>query len=175
MAGDAVRRRARTGPMRQTALGAVWRSSSHAGKAARPAQTAEAARPAQTAEVAELARAGADLIARAAAAGWRGPDPYNGLWWRWPRVLVGGSRRRQVMTQLHVRAPIDVRALYRRTHPIIPKALALFGSAGLRAHALTADRRSAELALAALELLNADCRAGPRAWGYHWDVQTRWP
>ncbi len=125
-------------------------------------------------EVARLTEAALGLTARAAAAGWRGPDPYDGLSWRWPHVMVAGARRRQALTQLHVRTPVDIRPVYRRTHPMIPKALAVFGSAGLRAHALSGDARGAELALAALDLLDADRRAGPSAWGYHWDVQTRW-
>jgi hypothetical protein len=56
----------------------------------------------------------------------------------------------------------------------VPKALALFASAGLRINALTGDERARELALEALEILATDQQAGPCAWGYHWDVQTRW-
>ena len=115
-----------------------------------------------------------DLTQRAAQANWRGPDAYDGLWWNWPEVVVGGRRRRQAIMQLHVRSPVDIRRLYRRTHPLVPKGLALFGSAGLRIHALTGDERAKSLALHALDELNADRRAGPLAWGYHWDMQTRW-
>ncbi len=35
------------------------------------------------------------LLERAARDGWRGPDPYDGLAFDWPRGLVGGKRRRQ--------------------------------------------------------------------------------
>jgi hypothetical protein len=115
-----------------------------------------------------------DLTQRAAAAQWRGADPYDGLWWQWPRPLVGGPRRRQALIQVHARSPVDIRPLYRRTHPLVPKALALFGSAGLRIAMLTDDERARALALDALELLAADRTAGEQAWGYHWDVQTRW-
>jgi len=125
-------------------------------------------------DVARLTQAAAGLTARAAASEWRGPDPYDALSWRWPSVIVAGARRRQALTQLHARAPIDIRSLYRRSHPVIPKALALFGSAGLRTCALTGDARAGELGLAAIELLNADRQAGPCAWGYPWGVQTRW-
>ncbi|MGA2925567.1 MAG: hypothetical protein ABSG43_06140 [Solirubrobacteraceae bacterium] len=125
-------------------------------------------------EQSPLSTAAAGLCRQAAASGWRGPDPYDALWWRWPAPLVGGARRRQALTQVHARAPVDVRRLHRRPHPVIPKALALFGSAGLRLHALTGDAQAAQLAVAALELLAADRRAGPSAWGYPWDVQTRW-
>jgi hypothetical protein len=106
--------------------------------------------------------------------GWRGPDAYDGLWWNWPRPLVAGRRRRQVFMQLHARSPFDIRKLYRRRHPLIPKALGIFGSVGIRAAALTGDDRAAEIALEALDLLDGDISAGPDAWGYHWDMQTRW-
>jgi hypothetical protein len=87
---------------------------------------------------------------------------------------VGGRRRRQVISQLHARCPVDIRRLYRHTHPLVPKTLALFGSTGLRINALTGDERPRQLALSALNVLAADECAGPEAWGYHWDVQTRW-
>src|SRR5947208_13271656 len=44
----------------------------------------------------------------------------------------------------------------------------------MRAHRLTGDARPRDLAIRALELLDADRTAGPRAWGYPWDMQTRW-
>ena len=125
-------------------------------------------------EVRSLIDASLGLTEGAAAVGWRGPDPYDGLWWGWPQILVGGRRRRQVVSQLHARSPVDIRRLYRHTHPFVPKALALFGSTGLRINALTGDERARQLALHALDVLAADERAGPNAWGYHWDVQTRW-
>jgi hypothetical protein len=115
-----------------------------------------------------------ELTDRAGAARWRGPDPYDGLWWSWPRVLVGGRRRRQAITQIHVRSPVDVRRLYRHEHPLVPKGLALFGSTGLRIFGLTGIERAKALALDAIDLLDGDRQAGPNAWGYHWDVQTRW-
>lgn len=122
----------------------------------------------------QLTDAALNLTERAAQVQWRGPDAYDGLWWDWPGVIVGGRRRRQAVMQLHVRSPIDIRPLYRHTHPIVPKALALFGSTGLRIHALTADERARRLGLEALDALDADHRAGPVVWGYHWDMQTRW-
>jgi hypothetical protein len=125
-------------------------------------------------EARQLIDASLALTERAAAANWRGPDPYDGLWWGWPQILVQGRRRRQVVSQLHARSPVDIRRLYRRSHPLIPKALALFGSTGLRVNTLTGSERARQLALNALDLLAADQRAGSSAWGYHWDVQTRW-
>jgi len=114
------------------------------------------------------------LTEQAARDDFRGPDPFDALWSRWPAVLAGGRRRRQALIQLHARAPVDLRRLYRRHHPQIAKALALFGSVGLRAHRLTGDSRPRELGTRALELLDADRGAGARAWGYPWDMQTRW-
>ena len=121
-----------------------------------------------------LAAAGEALTVHAADASWRGPDPYDGLWWPWPRALVAGRRRRQVVVQLHARAPVDVRRLYRRPPARIAKTLALFGSAGLRIGSITGDARPTALALDALDTLDADMSAGPQAWGYPFDVQTRW-
>ena len=125
-------------------------------------------------EVGSLVDAAIGLTQRAAAVSWRGPDAYDGLWWHWPAPLVGGRLRRQAIMQLHVRSPVDIRRLYRRTHPLVPKGLALFGSTGLRTNRLTGDERAMQLAIDALEVLDADHEAGSYAWGYHWDMQTRW-
>jgi hypothetical protein len=114
------------------------------------------------------------LAESAARTDFRGPDPFDGLWFQWPGVLVGGRRRRHALMQLHVRSPVDIRRLYRRRHPLIPKALGIFGSVGIRAHRLTGAERPRELALHALSLLDGDRTAGAEAWGYHWDMQTRW-
>ncbi len=63
--------------------------------------------------------------------------------------------------------------MYRRTHPQIAKALGVFGSVAMR---LARDGRPAVagLGLGALTQLDADRTAGPVAWGYPFDVQTRW-
>src|SRR4051794_5626742 len=114
------------------------------------------------------------LASSAADAGFRGPDAYDGLWWSWPGFLVGGRLRRQVLMQVHARSPFDVRRLYRRRHPLIPKALGIFGSVGLRCSRLVEDPRPVDIARGALALLDADRTAGDRGWGYHWDMQTRW-
>jgi hypothetical protein len=115
-------------------------------------------------------------IAVASAAGradYRGPDPYDGLLAPWPRPLVAGRRRRQVIMQLHARPPVDVRRLYRRQHALIPKALGIFASVGVRA-AYLGGAPATPLLSRPVELLLADRAAGDRAWGYHWDMQTRW-
>jgi hypothetical protein len=107
------------------------------------------------------------LAESAARADFRGPDPFDALWTRWPRVLVAGRRRRQALIQLHSRAPVDLRRLYRRDHPRIAKALGVFGSVAMRAG-------RPDLANRPLDLLDADREAGSVAWGYPWDMQTRW-
>ena len=114
------------------------------------------------------------LAVAAANSQWHGPDPFDGLWWSWPKALVGGKRRRQTIIQLHARSPVDIRPIYRRTHSLIPKTLGLFASACIRLWRLTGKPRCHDLALDALELLNDDRRAGDEAWGYPWDVQLRW-
>jgi hypothetical protein len=123
---------------------------------------------------ARLTDAARELMESASNSGWRGPDAYDGLWWDWPGPLVAGRRRRQVLMQLHARSPVDIRKLYRRRHPLIPKALGIFGSVGLRVHSLDGSTRAREVALAALDELAGDRTAGPVGWGYHWDMQTRW-
>ena len=114
------------------------------------------------------------LETRAADAGWRGPDPYDGLWWHWPAWMTGGRRRRQFIVQVHARSPVDIRRAYRRGHPRIAKTLALFAAAGLRLHAVTGNDASRTRAIGALDALTADRTAGGLAWGYPFDVQTRW-
>ncbi len=89
------------------------------------------------------------LLAQAARQDWRGPDPYDGLYFAWPGWLTGGRRRRQAIVQAHARAPVDIRRLYRRTHPRIAKALGVFGSVGMRL-ARGGDPAAAALGLAAL-------------------------
>jgi len=75
---------------------------------------------------------------------------------------------------LHARAPIDIRRLYRRrVHPRIAKALALFGQAALRLDAVRPDAGTRAHGARALELLLANTAAAD-AWGYPFDVQTRW-
>ena len=114
------------------------------------------------------------LAESAATTRFRGPDPYDGLWHSWARPLVGGRRRRQAIMQLHARSPVDIRRVYRRRHPLIPKALGIFASVGARLHGLAGTQRPLAIAREAVDLLAADGSAGPRAWGYHWDMQTRW-
>jgi hypothetical protein len=122
---------------------------------------------------AQASAGAATLLAQAARQEWRGPDPYDGLFFAWPAWLIGGRRRRQVIVQAHARAPVDIRRLYRRTDPRIAKALGLFGTVGMRL-SRGGDPGAAALGLSALGLLDADRSAGAAAWGYPFDVQTRW-
>jgi hypothetical protein len=121
-----------------------------------------------------LRAAAARLIELGAQARWRGPDPYDGLFFGWPPVLTAGARRRQAIVQLHARSPLDVRRLYRREHSLVPKAPALLGQAAARLVAAHDDCRLRELAGYALDTLTADTTCGENGWGYPWDTQTRW-
>jgi hypothetical protein len=125
-------------------------------------------------EVDELRAAAQRLIKMTARTQWRGPDPYDGLFIRWPAPLVGGPRRRQAIIQLHARSPVDIRRLYRREHSLVPKAPALLGQAASRLVAAREDDHLRELARDALETLCADTSCGAEGWGYPWDTQTRW-
>jgi hypothetical protein len=122
---------------------------------------------------ARAARCAGSLLAQAARQDWRGPDPYDGLYSAWPGWLVGGRRRRQAIIQAHARAPVDIRKLYRRRHPRIAKTLGVCGSAGVRL-GRCGDAGAASLGLSALRVLDADRSAHDLAWGYPFDVQTRW-
>jgi hypothetical protein len=128
---------------------------------------------------AHLASVASDLASRlclaARDAGWSGPDPYDALWWEgWPRALTRHRRGRQLLIQLHARAPVDVRTLYRRRHPVISKTLAVFGAAAVRLHEREGDERHVRLAGDALGRLAADTATGTAGWGYPFPVQTRW-
>lgn len=116
-----------------------------------------------------------DLCRAARAAGWSGPDPYDALWWDgWPRALTRRRRGRQLLVQLHARAPVDVRRVYRRGHPVISKTRAVFGAAALRLHRLGHHDLHARLAEDALGPLADDTSTGTPGFGYPFAVQTRW-
>jgi hypothetical protein len=125
-------------------------------------------------QVQRLRGAARRLIELAAGTRWRGPDPYDGLFVRWPGLLVAGPRRRQAIVQMHARSPVDIRRLYRRHHSLVPKAPALLGQAASRLVAAREDHHLRELAHDALETLCADTTCGEDGWGYPWDTQTRW-
>jgi hypothetical protein len=87
---------------------------------------------------------------------------------------TAGRRRRQAIMQVHARSPFDVRRLYRRSHPLIPKALGIYAATRVRLHRLTGDDTDRRGAERPLEVLMEDTSAGTPGWGYHWDMQTRW-
>jgi hypothetical protein len=125
----------------------------------------------QTQQLRDAARR---LITLAAQSLWRGPDPYDALFVRWPAPLVDRPRRRQVIIQMHARSPVDIRRLYRRRHSLVPKAPALLGQAASRLVAAQDDAGLRELACDALQTLFDDMSCGEDGWGYPWDTQTRW-
>lgn len=131
--------------------------------------------PGSTAGLAtQMARCADLLIATAQAAEWRGADPYDGLYWRWPRCLLARPRGRQAIVQLHARAPVDARALRRGPRPRIAKTLALFARAALLAGEVLGSDQTRAAGVRAVQLLCDDTAAGDRAWGYPFAVQTRW-
>lgn len=98
---------------------------------------------------------------------WRGADPYDGLWWRWPAPLTSTRRLRQLVVQAHVRSPVDLRRFRTQSRPLIPKTLGLF--LGVEASLTTGGDRTR---VRSEEII---ARLGPgMAWGYPFDVQTRW-
>ena len=123
---------------------------------------------------ADAAEAARELCRTARQARWTGPDIYDALGARWPRLLTGGRRRRQALIQLHARSPVDLRPLSRRTHAPNAKGVALFAQAELVLSGLGDRAEHHAAAEEALAMVGADRGAGDVAWGYPWDVQTRW-
>jgi hypothetical protein len=121
-----------------------------------------------------LASASLELLETAAAHDWRGSDPYDALGRRWPAALRSGRRRRQALIQLHARAPIDIRRARRGRPQRITKALGVFGSAAARLLQISDDPRIPGLCAEVLAAVDGDRASGTPAWGYPWDVQTRW-
>jgi hypothetical protein len=77
--------------------------------------------------------------------------------------------------QLYARSPVDLRRVQLRghEHPRIAKALALFSQAALTLDTIEDDVELRVNAQRALAILLED-RAAGAAWGYPFDVQTRW-
>ena len=115
------------------------------------------------------------LSESAARADFRGPDPFDGLWWHWPKAVVGGRRRRQaVMQAARPRAGRHPPSLSPSppADPQGPRHLRLGRGARSSPRRRRASRAPPDAARS--DLLDSDRSAGPRAWGYHWDMQTRW-
>jgi hypothetical protein len=108
-----------------------------------------------------------DVDRYATAHDYTGPDPYDAL--NSPvGQLLHGRRPRQALVQLVRRAPTDLRAALRVRPVRMAKALALFCSGLVRAPWLPDATKRADLLATELAL------GGQPAWGYEFDVQTRW-
>jgi hypothetical protein len=121
-----------------------------------------------------------DAVARMRAWGeardWRGYDPYDALNSPVARVLSLGTRLgRRLLTQTVKRSPINLRPALGIKPAWNAKALGLVASAYARLWAATGDasaRGEAEHWLTWLEEHHSGNESG-MAWGYHFDVQTR--
>ena len=112
---------------------------------------------------------------------YRGVDPYDALrGTRVPSWLRATPRRRQAVVQLRKRAPVDLAPLLGIEPFVMAKSLGCFlAAAARRAGALQALERSsdaeAETARRIVdELRSCEGNVGAGAWGYEFDVQTRW-
>jgi len=76
--------------------------------------------------------------------------------------------------QLHARSPVDIRRVYRRSHPRLSKGIALFASVEDRLTRAGTVGVPPERHARLLDLLDADRAASEKAWGYPFDTQTRW-
>jgi len=99
---------------------------------------------------------------------YRGQDPYDALSSPLGSKLRG-RQPRQALIQAVRRAPMDLRPLLRVPPVRMAKAIALFSS-GLRRATSLPDARSRATTLAA----ELGARRVDGAWGYEFDVQTRW-
>jgi len=133
-----------------------------------------AAQPGDRELASRMLAAAAQMVGSAQAAEWRGADPHDALYWRWPPTFIATPRRRQAIVQLHVRSPIDIRSWRRGPRPRLAKTLALFTKASLLAADGPAAPELTDAARAAATALESDRRAGDEAWGYPFAVQTRW-
>jgi hypothetical protein len=107
---------------------------------------------------------------------WKGYDPYDALNSPAAPVLSLGTRLgRRLLTQMVKRSPLNLRPALRIKPAWNAKALGLVASAYARLWAATGDegaRREAERWLAWLEEHHSGDASG-MAWGYHFDVETR--
>lgn len=102
-----------------------------------------------------------------------GIDPFDALRGsRVPGWVRKTPRMRQAVIQLRKRCPLDVSRLLGITPFLMAKALGTALTAACRQH----DTRAEEADTLARTLTSADdiARVGDGAWGYEFDVQTRW-
>jgi hypothetical protein len=107
---------------------------------------------------------------------WVGYDPYDALTSPFARLLsLGTPLGRRVLTQLVKSSPLNLRPLLRIPPAHDAKAIALVASAYARLAAASACERARSDARRWLEWLPRHPTGdGPGlAWGYHFDVQTR--
>ena len=109
---------------------------------------------------------------------WAGFDPYDGLTGtRLPGWAVSRRRARQAVVQLRKRSPVDLGPVLGIRPRVIAKAQACFLMAESRLETAqvpgAGDRLTrAQDIVTAMRL--ADGNHGDGAWGYEFDVQTRW-
>jgi hypothetical protein len=106
-----------------------------------------------------------------------GYDPYDSLnASRLPAFFRATPRRRQLVVQVGKRSPVNLRLLFGIPPHRNSKALALVASAYARLHRLERDPARESLASSLLSELEARGTGGRDtiAWGYEFDVQTRW-
>lgn len=107
---------------------------------------------------------------------WSGADPYDALNSPVaPLLTLGTVRGRRLLTQAVKRAPVDLRPLLRIPEAQNAKAIGLIASGYARLWRATAEEGARSEAIRWLDWLleHPSPAAGGRAWGYHFDVQTR--
>ena len=106
-----------------------------------------------------------------------GIDPFDGLSGNHiPRALLQGARTRQAVVQAAKRSPVDLRPLLGVRPGRMAKAAGLIASGYARLEEAGWGGPARERATGLLEWLQTPFAHGadPRAWGYEFDVQTRW-
>ncbi|MBN1459731.1 MAG: hypothetical protein JXA57_09335 [Armatimonadetes bacterium] len=108
----------------------------------------------------------------------KGFDPYDALAGsRVPAWVRSQRRARQILIQLRKRAPVDLAPLLGVRPRLIAKALGCFLTAEARYQAAEQEPSPARPEMAqslATSMTEAVGNCGEGAWGYEFDVQTRW-
>jgi hypothetical protein len=107
---------------------------------------------------------------------WRGYDPYDALSSPLaPYMTLGTAFGRRALTQVVKRSPVNLRPLLRIRPAHNDKALGLVASGYARLARARADDTAADAARRWLDRVVSDATidGSGRAWGYHFDVQTR--
>ena len=107
---------------------------------------------------------------------WRGYDPYDALNSPFvPYLTLGTAFGRRALTQVVKRSPVNLRPLLRIPPAHNDKALGLVASGYARLAVARADDTAADAARRWLDRVVSDAVVDGtgRAWGYHFDVRTR--